>query len=246
MKKLFLITAAILFTASACNVKPQAQVQPKQNFFEDDRIKVAVPSGWTAKDATETVNGDQTFELPIGAVFSKGNYQLYLLTHHSQVSGITGGRFGEVSHYVAPWADEFFQPNGCDQYTQNATVSVNKKLDRTDLYFNSAKATKEAFDQCGEPAKSANYWYGSYFTEVCDSNRKPDGCGGYFLTYENFSGKAPQDRVINGTKVVADFQMTYALTYNSKTPNVLPLKGDKQLSQVFEETNNIVNSIQYK
>jgi hypothetical protein len=40
--------------------------------------------------------------------------------------------------------------------------------------------------------------------------------------------------------------MTYALTYDTTTPNALPMKGDPELRKVLRETNEIVSSIVYK
>jgi len=51
------------------------------NFYEDDRIRVFVPAGWTATSVMQTTTGDEVLQVPIGGVFSKGKYRVYLLTH---------------------------------------------------------------------------------------------------------------------------------------------------------------------
>ena len=88
---------------------PTQQKQPphktSQSVFEDDRIRVGIPAGWSVQPATETVTGDRTYQLPIGALFTKGRYKLYLPSHHGQASGIEGGRFSEVVEYISPWID---------------------------------------------------------------------------------------------------------------------------------------------
>jgi hypothetical protein len=225
---------------------------PFQNIFEDDRIKALIPSGWTSERAITPVYGAKDSvvdEQTIGAVLKNGNYRLYLLTHKSQTSGIIGGRFAEVVSYVSPWLanDPDILANNCIGYTQNQTTPVNRKLSRVDMYFNPAnvekKSRQRASEQCGRPTKQGDLWYGSYFTEPCPANGQPTsqrdrGCGGYFLFYENISGKAPQQ--------YQDWEMVYALTYNTNSPNGLPLKGDPTLRQVMQEANDIINSIKYK
>ena len=189
--------------------------------------------------------GEKTFELPIGALLTKGRYKLYLLTHQSQASGIIGGRFAEVVEYVSPWIDMSESPwLPCP--SEGPETITDEKLSRRDLYFDTVHANRKALADCGNPARKGTLWYGSYFVETCQGPDYPHGCDSFFLTYQDLSGKVPQDRIVNGTRCANEWQMTYALTYDTKTPNVLPMKGDPALREVLLEATNIVHSIVYK
>ena len=229
--------------------QPTQQKQPphktSQSVFEDDRIRVGIPAGWSVQPATETVTGDRTYQLPIGALFTKGRYKLYLLSHHGQASGIEGGRFSEVVEYISPWIDMSESPwLPCPP--QAYETVANDKLSRTDLYFDTTHASKKALVDCGKPTVKGALWYGSYFVETCQAKDSPRACGGFFLTYQDLSGKPPQDRVVDGSTLSDEWQMTYALTYDTTTPNALPMKGDPELRKVLREASEIVSSIVYK
>jgi hypothetical protein len=80
----------------------QAQSKASAQVFEDDRIRVEVPTGWSVQTATESVTGGKPFDAPIGALLTKDKYRLYLLSHTGHASGVEGGRFSEVVEYVFP------------------------------------------------------------------------------------------------------------------------------------------------
>jgi hypothetical protein len=232
---------AFLFLVASLTMSQNAAPQPKdkgsQNVFEDDRIRVGIPSGWSVQPATETVTGEKTYQSPIGALFTKDHYKLYLLSHHGQASGVEGGRFSEVVEYVSPWIDMSESPwLPCP--SQGSEAVTNNKLSRMDLYFDTSHVSKKALADCGNPTVKGALWYGSYFSETCQAEDSPNACGGFFLTYQDLSGKPPQDS--------NEWQMTYALTYDTATPNALPMKGDSELRRVLQEANEIVSSIVYK
>ena len=104
MRPCSLLLSTLLLGAALAS-SPNAPAQAGRHIFEDDRIRVEIPAGWSIHTATEHVSGDKPFELPIGALLTKGKYRIYLLTHKQQASGIEGGRFSEVVNYVSTWID---------------------------------------------------------------------------------------------------------------------------------------------
>lgn len=210
--------------------------------FEDDRIRVELPDGWSARAVTVDISGDKPFQYPIGAVFTKGKYRLYLVTHDQQVSGIIGGRFEEIVPYVSPWL------KGDYSYlclTQDSKATVSKKLSRVDRFFNTIRANSEMVANCSDPDVKGNLWYGSYFLETCNE-KDPRSCGGFFLEYQDFSGRAAEDRTVNGVTMTAENEMVYALTYDTTTPNELPIKGDASLRAALREATQIASTVVYK
>jgi hypothetical protein len=79
------------------------QEAERTRIYQDDRILVKIPPGWSSKPVYSTVTGDQTYQEPVGVILSGGPFELYFLTHYGHASGVIGGRFGEIATYVAPW-----------------------------------------------------------------------------------------------------------------------------------------------
>jgi hypothetical protein len=245
-----------VFVAFLCLMVPftipkRAECQMKsttpQSVFEDDRIRVEIPAGWSVQPATEQVSGDKPFELPIGALLTKGKYRLYLLSHQEQASGIEGGRFSEVVQYISPWINISESPwLPCPSEIQGSEAVTDNKLTRQDLYFDTAHASKKALADCGNPSVKGTLWYGSYFVETCHGKDTPHACGSFFLTYQDLSGKSPQLRTVNGSTTSNEWQMVYAMTSDTKTPDTLPMKNDSGLLAVLREASGIVGSILYK
>jgi len=77
---------------------------------EDDRIELTVPDGWSLQPVYQTVTGDRPGRDKIGVVLLDGRFELYVLTHYGQTSGIIGGRFGEISEFIVPWLNSS-EPN---------------------------------------------------------------------------------------------------------------------------------------
>lgn len=245
------VFSALLFlavpVANSKKVAPHPKDQRPQNVFEDDRIRVEIPAGWSVRTATTHVIGDRSFELPIGALLTKGKYKLYLLSHQGQASGIRGGRFSEVVHYISPWVD-MSESADCPiiSRTHNYDSVATNRLTRQDLYFDTIHANRKALVDCGSPAVKGTLWYGSYFFETCKSKDTPPDCGGgFFLTYQDLSGKPPRPRTVNGSTGI-DYQMVYAITFDTKKPDDLPMKGDPNLGATLREASGIVRSIVYK
>jgi hypothetical protein len=134
----------------------------------------------------------------------------------------------------------------CPSEIQGSQSVTNSKLTRQDLYFDTVHASKKALSDCGSPSVKGALWYGSYFVEACHGKDTPRACGSFFLTYRDLSGEDPQPRTVNGVTTSDEWQMVYALTLDTKSPDVLPLKDDPGLRVVLQEANRIVGSIVYK
>jgi hypothetical protein len=220
----------------------QSVAAGSRKIFEDDRIRVSVPDGWLVQPATVQVTGGARFQAPVGALLTKGRYKVYLISHAQQASGVIGGRFTEWSPYVCPW----IKNEGwitCPFFAMK--TAVGDKLTRDDLYFDARHATSKARGECANPSVNAVLWYGSYFVETCHGGL-PRSCGSGFLVYEDFSGKPPQPRIVNGSRFEHEWQMIFSVTYDTKTPDQLPVKGNPELQQVLREATQIVRGIEYK
>lgn len=169
------------FAVIASLARPQSPVTPaatqSPNVYEDDRIRVAIPDGWTLSKPTETfmsVPGTWKTDTVPGALLTKGKYKLYLLTHHGQASGVEGGRFGEISPFVSPW---LYAGDTCDWYIHPETTKVTAKLSRVDNYYDTAHPTvplsqNELPKNCGQPPAAGVFWYGSFSSKPVRPLRK--------------------------------------------------------------------------
>ena len=140
-----------LLLGAALASSPNSPAQAGRHIFEDDRIRVEIPAGWSIHTAIEHVRGDKPFELPIGALLTKGKYRIYLLTHKQQASGIEGGRFSEVVNYVSPWIDMSESPWLPCPSELHAEESSGKTLAREDFYFDTKHASAKDLSDCGNP-----------------------------------------------------------------------------------------------
>jgi hypothetical protein len=245
----FASLAAVVSRAQSQNQQGAASPAAPQtpNVYEDDRIRVSIPDGWTLSKPTATLTtvagASETQTVP-GAVLTKGKYKLYLLTHHGQASGAPGGRFGEITPYVAPWFDA---GSTCDWYLHTEAARVTTQLSRVDNYYDTAHPTvqvpeDEQPQDCGEPSAAGVFWYGSFFQQTCPAVAKtPEDtdCGGYFIYYPDLVGKHVDN-------MDASAEMTFSLAYDTTDPTASPRQGDTNLQKMLEEASAIVNSITYK
>lgn len=214
--------------------------------YEDDRIQVAIPPGWSVEEAYVPVYGGTTEEvvgkMHVGAVLSRGRYRVYLLTHYSQASGIVGGRFGEIAKFVAPMTDQSEESRPCSDNVWGVPTSVTSKLDRIDLYLNIATAKPGVLALCGNPTVGATLWYGSYFTGHCPPDKPvPQDCGGYFLDSLFLA-----DKPNAGAGKSMNYEMVFTVSYAANKADLLPHKGDPQLNRILGEASAIVRSIKFK
>jgi hypothetical protein len=202
--------------------------------YRDDKIEVEAPTNWTISIETAVTDGSQHLTFTKGAILRKDKYILRLCSSCGQASGISGGRFSEISSMVQPWYRDEEPGLPCGN---QETSKASPLLDRVDFWYtrDPAHPTNPANGNCHEPATSATVWYGSYFTQHCSKAfTEQDGCGGYFLTdmtSQNYAGLS---------------EMAFALTYDTTNPNQLPHKNDPELNRILREASGIVVSVHYR
>jgi hypothetical protein len=188
--------------------------------YENQYMKVNVPPGWTAKQASQTIyeNGNQPTIKPNPAAvnITKGNYILYINTQAGQASGIEGGRFGEIAG-GAPSADAVVTQEPSPKCGTQQTSPAFLDYQRVDLYV----SAKDKQDYCNVPSNGATVWYFSYLTT---------SKGGYFNYYK--AGEAPA--------------LVVTMAYNSKILNKLPAKGSADLKSALDDMTTIVKSLEIK
>lgn len=208
--------------------------QPTGQAYENDYMKLVVPSDWKLTEVTQTVQ-DQTYNKDTGVTtkvgepkttktgavsVTKSNYVLYIHPHAGQASGVAGGRFAEIA-MGAPSADAVVttQPSPpCGQEVIGANVRVKATdLIRKDLYVSSA----DKKDFCAVPTNGKTVWYFSYLTDYRKgyiNYFKADELPGYVIT----------------------------MSYNSKDVNSFPAKGTLELDSALREMSAIVKTLQLK
>jgi hypothetical protein len=104
-------------------------------------------------------------------------FRLYLLTHYGQVSGIIGGRFGEISRYAMPWGVD----TECVFVFGKAIHTVTRLLSRVDLSLDPRPSAESIDPACAGlhshlrvPVRA-----GSYFGSPTIEGR----CCGFFLDF---------------------------------------------------------------
>jgi hypothetical protein len=197
--------------------------------FEDDRIKVIIPDGWTYKEVK--VNNVKE-----GIVLLKGSYTLNILSHYpGQASGITGGRFSDIAGYMYAPELNIMQPGlECNSGASIGT-KITGKLNRLDLFFNLEDFNSpSATEACGNPTVKDDLWYGSYlrtYLGVSDD--------GHFVDYLKM--------ISNSTaQIEAKNEIVITMSYYSKDINKLPVKNSAELNTRIGEMTDIVKSIQWK
>jgi hypothetical protein len=202
--------------------------------YQDDRIRIAVPSDWAVKQLTETTSGDRIASIPIGVVLIKGSFRIYLLTHYSQASGVVGGRFGEISRYVAPWLKDS-DPWACFNAFAKATIPVTNQLIRVDLFLDSKPNNKSSDTDCLRLGRYRRVpvWLGSYFGSPSKTGALP----GFFLNFP----VSKSDSV--NTK---QQQMVMTAAMDADSPDTLPPKTNESLRRFLNEASALVGSIAYK
>lgn len=198
--------------------------------FEDDRIHVAIPSGWTAQQVTVLTEGDQRVPIRLGEVLSQGKYRLYLLTHYGQTSGILGGRFGEIAGYVAPWIQSD-DPWDCFDVLESNVTRVTNSLSRVDLYLPPKANFSAQNDSCKylRSPRKRPVWSGSFFTLRSEGVK-----GGFFLSFP-----------LGQRQIHPGREMVFTATFDANHANDLPARGDPHLEEFLHQASAVVRSIQY-
>lgn len=243
MQKVARLTVVLLLvTTTRC---PLAQAQTENGcasvpnspaIFENDWLRIKA-SGWSACSPF-----DQRLPMREGlsdaTLFRKDDYKLYVITHTDHASPVPGGRFIEVSQWIAPWVEQ--EVGECALYMDAKETKISTRLPRVDYYFDSSHATELALEVCGNPESRRVIWYGSSFGENCPASHPDyDECGGYFMSYPRIAGRHPKSNEGQG-------MLTISLTFATTDPDYLPSKGDPELNQVLKEATRIVQHIKYK
>lgn len=209
----------------------------KNGVYENQYLKVAIPAGWTATQATQTVYygscaGYKTdctdtpkVESKAGAVdITKGNYTLHIDAQASQASGIQGGRLSEITPSGSSVDAVLIDPGqGPCGFSENHPATTGHE--RVDMYVDEASVRDRP--QCVS-SKGLTSWYFSYITTDAEK--------GYFNYY-------------HGKDIPADYSyMGYVITmsYNSKDVNKLPIKGSTELKSMLSEMTNILRTFESK
>lgn len=203
---------------------------PAGQAYENQYMKVTIPPEWNLAEVTRTIQ-DQSYDKSTGKTtligaprvaktgainITKGNYILHINTQASQASGVTGGRFAEIS-MGAPSVDAVVteQPSPPCGTSENKPATLNHP--RVDLYVSSED--KQSY--CNIPSNGKTVWYFSYIT---------DNNGSYFNYYKEGEALA----------------YVITMGYNSKDVNSFPLKGSTALNSILNEMTAIVKSLEIK
>jgi hypothetical protein len=184
-------------------------------------MKLTIPSGWTAKEANQTVYEGQTPKVQPNSSavnITKGNYILYINTQAQQASGAEGGRFAEIA-MGAPSADAVVTQQPSPPCGTSESQSADNVYTRVDLFVAKSDIAKTSY--CKAPASGTNVWYFSYIT-----NSKK----GYFNYYTD---DTPPGLVVT-------------MAYNSKDVNKLPQKGSAEVNQALTEMTDIFKTLEIK
>ncbi len=226
------------FALASSDVRPKVK-QRMDELFEDDRIQVRAPEDWSVTPIFQRESGLSSRRVHIGAVMRNGPWRIYLLTHYGQTSGITGGRFGEIAPYVAPWM-KAADPWGCIDVLTRTETRLSPRWTRVDLAYPPAPRHRGVFPECLTVHKQVDHpvWFGSYFTSTCTGRKNLDKtCGGFFVPFPQSRGLetavSPEEMVVTATEAISDAEK-------------LPEANDSALAAFLKEASLIVESVKYQ
>ena len=199
--------------------------------YQDDRIQAAIPGHWSSKPVYRTSDGTDASKYRIGVVLSDGRFDLYLLTHYDQASGVTGGRFSEVAEYVVPWLKDD-EPDSCLDIFKQSINRVSKELVRVDLILDPKLEVQSTDPLCSliQSKVSHRVWAGAYFGHLRVNSRAP----GFFI---NTPLGTDTD---NGSN-----QLVFAASVRATSADALPIANDPRLTLFLAEIDRIIEGIKY-
>lgn len=124
--------------------------------FENQYLAMTILPGWNVKSAV-----NQTFDLQL----TQGEYLLTVDPIFGHASGITGGRFSEITSGMPSLeavAGNVDQPAGgweCSE-SPSEVKTITEEVSLTDLYTDSSKSG----NGCNFPSNGQPVWFGSYFS----------------------------------------------------------------------------------
>lgn len=218
------LCVVVAFCLTLLFLEPQ-----KTRRFSDDRLTVDVPRGWSGRPVYVNVTGDQEYQKQVGFVLIDGRFQLYLLSHYGQASGIAGGRFGEIATYVAPWM-ALPDPWACFGSFETRLSRVTAEMSRVDLLIAPGSHPASQDPECNQVRNSSkdSVWSGAYFGITSEAKPIP----GFFLTYP-----------MGSKMVLAGEQMVFAATAIANDPSSLPHSTDPMLISFLANADKVIERI---
>lgn len=209
-QKIVLIVFGMVLLGAGCSQSSLKDTATTETTYENEFLTIAVPDDWTVSEVTE----------PSAVSITKGGWILYINASASQASGVTGGRFVEIS-MGAPSVDAVIteQPSECGT-TQSHDVFG--KFTRVDYLMN---ATDER-DWCEAPTNGKFVWFFSYLTSP----------GNGFFNYGP-SGQQPSlvitmaydTDIVNDLPEAKDEELEIALQQMTEIASTLSLKKNPEL-----------------
>lgn len=198
----------------------QHTVRTAIKVYEDNQIRVAIPSGWTVGDLDRPVERYPTSGPSIphpggGLVLTKQGYTLAVA--HSAGHASPNGRFGEV--FRMPWLPDVADEDACVRFLHEVAQPVDRRLIFVNLVFRIDNSA--GLKTCNIRGDEASRWFAGYFTTAE---------GNWF-----FGSTGPDCA-----------EKIYTLTAGATTPAELPSADDPALQKIIGEAIDIVVSIHYK
>ena len=160
-------------------------------------------------------------------ILEKNGYTLGIAYNTSHASGVEGGRFIEAFNIPWPGIDDVWD---CSMYLRGYSQPASRTLIFNNFIIDSGDPQVQ--EHCGIPKdlgaldeenvfQGERRWFGGDFTTADGAlffESKGAGCG----------------------------LKAYTLTYQAKTPDLLPVERDPKLKKMIQEAIDLVNDIHYK
>jgi len=156
---------------------PRTNASNVNQAYRDDRIQAAIAANWSSSPVYRSSDGVRSSKDLIGVVLSDGPFDLYLLTHYGEASGVRGG-LAEVAAYVVPWLKSE-EPASCFDVFKRNLNRVSTELVRVDLILDPKPDARSKDPSCLAIQRqvSRRAWAGAYFGSSRENNRAP----GFFI-----------------------------------------------------------------
>lgn len=206
-------------TTTGGAVKEDQQPEVTGTVYENAKLSITVPVGWTASEVITNVDsksdGATTKLNPSAVNITNGKWILYINVDASQASGVEGGRFAEIA-MGAPSVDAVVtvQPNECGQTTRTPAFDNYTRVDYTINY-------SLANDVCKAPTNRTTVWFFSYLTSPGN---------GYFNDY--VPGQNPG--------------LVVTMAYNDTVVNDFPVAESDELTVALKEMTDIASTLKVK
>lgn len=206
--------------ATGTTPPPDTNPTPATSTYENGDLKVIVPQGWTATEATQhTYVGTSTTPTvtpnPAAVNIRNGKWILYINTNASQASGVEGGRFAEIG-MGAPSVDAVItvEPDECGTTETHAAYGNFSRVDYT-------MSAADKRNGCVAPTNGKTVWFFSYLTSPGN---------GFFNDY--VKGQNPA--------------LVVTMAYDSKVVNDLPVAGSNELTAALKAMTDIAKTLVVK